>query len=129
MNDEVWMRSHIHSGGFYVDETDDVAGRGPVVVRQETNDDDDDGIPDAETAVWYLRFETVEQAIKTVGVDRIGFYGQPVEVFLDGVRLTRERLEEIDRANAAARDPERMRREAESVRRARRAPGFDPRLP
>jgi hypothetical protein len=60
------------------------------VVNTETNDDNDDGWPDDEVITGsFGPFYTLAEALNfTHGVSRIGAYGQPVDVYLDGEKLT-----------------------------------------
>ncbi len=71
----IW-RSHVVGPG----------GR-PITVEYESNDDDDDGYPDREVvrAAYFPR--TLEDAMKVTGKSRTGFYGQPVDVYLDGEKI------------------------------------------
>ncbi len=58
-----------------------------ITVEYESNDDDDDGYPDREVvrATYYPR--TLEGALQVTGKSRIGLYGQPVDVYLDGEKI------------------------------------------
>jgi len=56
-------------------------------VRMETNDDNDDGYPDGDVTIgeWET---TVKVAFEIAGKgSRIGWYGQPVDVYLDGKKI------------------------------------------
>jgi hypothetical protein len=55
-----------------------------VEVRMTTNDDNDDGFPDAEVASITLRFPDLRSALQHTGSTRRGFYGQPVRVYVEG---------------------------------------------
>lgn len=95
-----YMMSRIYTGpGAMMQlagvDAEDIVGKGPVVVQQETNDDNDDGYPDGQVETWWLRFETLEAAIAQLGYTRRGAYGQPVDVCLNGEPL-HQPLESID---------------------------------
>lgn len=63
-------------------------GAGGAEIHWSTNDDNDDGYDDGDVASLVHRFPTVEAALRHAGhKSRRGFYGQPVEVTLDGERL------------------------------------------
>jgi len=58
-----------------------------LTIEYESNDDDDDGFPDREVvrATYYPR--TLEAALQVTGKSRIGLYGQPVDVYHNGVKI------------------------------------------
>jgi hypothetical protein len=61
---------------------------GKMHIRMETNDDNDDGYPDpGPITVWEK--DTSEETARQVagGKSRVGAYGQPVDVFVDGVKI------------------------------------------
>lgn len=59
-------------------------GKG-YLVEYESNDDNDDGYDDSDTARGEYRVPTLERAFAITGKhSRIGMYGQPVNVYLDG---------------------------------------------
>lgn len=60
---------------------------GSAVAECQTNDDDDDGVPDGRTAEWTLEHKTIEQALKQHGKCRVGISGIVVTVCLDGNRV------------------------------------------
>ena len=60
---------------------------GSAVVYVETNDDNDDGIPDGKWEDWRLEFPTVKKAKKHCGKCRIGVSGVIVSVELDGEEI------------------------------------------
>jgi len=60
---------------------------GRIRARWQTNDDNDDGYPDGEISSYDTYHESIGQAIKRCGKSRKGFYGQPVDVFLDGNKI------------------------------------------
>ena len=85
MSAEIYTHIHIEErGGHVFDE--DVIGQGPVVVTVETNDDNDDGVPDGEVVRYQIRCASLDTAIKRYGRSRFGLYVQPVEVFVNGQR-------------------------------------------
>lgn len=98
----VYTRIAIFSSGqHHIPVFEEVHGSGPVVVREETNDDNDDGQPDlGPPAIWYLRFQTVEDALKHTGGSRVGLWGHQVTVHLDGQDISND--EAKDRANAVS---------------------------
>lgn len=59
---------------------------GKAHVRYETNDNDDDGHPDGEVATWEKDVK-IDVARDVTGVSRIGYYGQAVDVYLDGKKI------------------------------------------
>ena len=61
---------------------------GSAQVRTETNDDNDDGFPDGQVESWLLEFRSLDEALRHTGTSRRGYYGQPVDVFLNGKRLS-----------------------------------------
>lgn len=63
---------------------DTISAAPTVLVRVETNDDDDDGYPDGEWAAWEEKFDTEYQALKHTGVSRVGISGVIVTVELNG---------------------------------------------
>lgn len=75
---ETWTRYDIRTAQ---------GGSLPVLVEWATNDDNDDGYADEEMTRDEYRFLDVERAIHFTGRTRIGFYGQPVTVTLDGEPL------------------------------------------
>lgn len=77
--ERTWSRYDIWSRGGPPDR--------PVVVECASNDDDDDGHPDADSTHYTLHFRTVEDALKQFGHSRVGFSGCEVTVRLDGVRV------------------------------------------
>lgn len=75
---DIWTRYDIRTG----------QGRPkPVLVEWSTNDDNDDGYDDGEVTRDEYRFDTIDAAISFTGRTRIGLYGQPVTVTLDGIEL------------------------------------------
>ena len=65
---------------------------GAAEVTMETNDDDDDGYPDGKVTFggpWKFRGpDGLEAAYGMTGrSSHRGFYGQPVDVYLDGKKL------------------------------------------
>lgn len=60
---------------------------GTYSVYASTNDDNDDGYPDANVTEWRLSYPNLEAALKITGKTRTGLYGQPVRVFLDGEKV------------------------------------------
>lgn len=56
-------------------------------VEYETNDDDDDGYPDAEVARATYHCKSLKQALELTGKSRIGVYGHSVDVYLDGEKI------------------------------------------
>jgi hypothetical protein len=56
-------------------------------VEYETNDDNDDGIPDGEVTRETCVVPTLERAQRLTGHCRTGWSGHAVTVFLDGTRL------------------------------------------
>jgi hypothetical protein len=65
---------------YFIDSQPD----GSAVVHCETNDDDDDGVPDGSWENWDMEFPTVKKALKHCGKCRIGISGVIVTVTLDG---------------------------------------------
>jgi hypothetical protein len=68
---------------------------GSATVTIETNDDDDDGVVDLEVARIVLAWRNVEgrgpgwlAALKQYGPSHRGAYGQPVDVYFNGVPVT-----------------------------------------
>lgn len=59
---------------------------GKALLRWETNDNNDDGLPDGTiaTRTWLL---TMEKAKDMAGTSRTGAWQQPVEVYLDGQQI------------------------------------------
>ena len=70
---------------FRIETPDD----GGAPVATETNDNDDDGYPDAAGVErWDLTYRTLEAAFMSTGrQSHRGYYGQPVRVFLNGEEL------------------------------------------
>lgn len=62
-------------------------GGGRVHLRMETNDDNDDGVPDGEITIWE-RDMSLETAKGVAGKSRIGIYGHKVDVYIDGIKYT-----------------------------------------
>jgi hypothetical protein len=60
---------------------------GQVVVRAETNDNNDDGYPDGEWVAWENTFPDVKSALKHTGVCRVGVSGVVVTVNMDGKEI------------------------------------------
>lgn len=96
MPSDTYHLSHIwtnHPEEFEPNES--VIGSGPVLLRQETNDDNDDGLPDGYTEVWYLRFKTLKDCYihlcgglkDRVPYSHLGYFNQPVTTIQDGVEL------------------------------------------
>jgi hypothetical protein len=56
-------------------------------VEYETNDDNDDGIPDGEVTRESCMMPTLERAQRLTGHSRMGWSRHAVTVFLDGTRL------------------------------------------
>lgn len=56
-------------------------------IRMTTNDDNDDGYPDGQDVSWE-RDTAMQTAMKVAGYrSHTGYYGQPVDVYLDGKRI------------------------------------------
>lgn len=62
-------------------------GNGQMRIRMETNDNNDDGYPDNEPVTVWERETTEKSAREIAGKSRRGYYGQPVDVFLDGKKI------------------------------------------
>ncbi len=63
-------------------------GDGNATIRSDTNDDNDDGYPDDEVAVWEKQNVPMKLALNLAGQkSHIGLYGQPVDVYLDGRKV------------------------------------------
>lgn len=60
---------------------------GKATVDWVTNDDNDDGYPDDEITSDTYHFPCVAGALEFTGMTRIGLYGQPVTVYLDGDKI------------------------------------------
>lgn len=58
-----------------------------VLVKVETNDDNDDGYPDGAWTYWSMRYPSVDQALKGCGKCRVGISGVIVTVTLDGKEI------------------------------------------
>lgn len=58
--------------------------KGKAHIRYETNDNDDDGCPDPGPVTVWEKDTTMSIARDVTGVSRIGYYGQAVDVYLDG---------------------------------------------
>jgi hypothetical protein len=58
-----------------------------VVCECETNDDDDDGIPDGKWESWIEKYESVEQALRVKGECRVGISGVIVTVTVNGKEI------------------------------------------
>lgn len=70
--------------------------KGKALIRLETNDNNDDGIPDGYVDVWEHKTE-LWIALELAGeTSHKGLYGQPVNVFLDGKRITKNVKEEVE---------------------------------
>jgi len=62
-------------------------GAGLAHVRYETNDDNDDGVPDPGLTVWEQNL-TLKTDLELCGhKSHTGAYGQPVDVYIDGEKL------------------------------------------
>jgi hypothetical protein len=73
----IWSRWDIYS-----------VGPDKFELLYQTNDDDDDGWPDGETVSATYGPMSWKRALHlTGGGSRIGLYGQPVDVYLDGVKF------------------------------------------
>jgi hypothetical protein len=59
-------------------------GEDGVIVREVTNDDNDDGYSDGQEASWEWRAPSLEKALKRTGKSRIGISGITVTVSVDG---------------------------------------------
>ncbi len=57
-----------------------------VMLRMETNDDNDDGYPDPEVVIWEKEM-SLETALSVSGRTRVGVFGHKVSVYLDGVSV------------------------------------------
>lgn len=66
----------IITGEFTVD--------GRTLVKEETNDDNDDGYPDGEWVSWSNLFTSEADALKYAGFCRVGISGVIVTVTVDG---------------------------------------------
>jgi hypothetical protein len=60
---------------------------GSIVALNQTNDDNDDGYPDGETAEWSITYKDRSQFDRCVGVSRVGISGIRVTVTLDGKEI------------------------------------------
>jgi hypothetical protein len=71
---------------------------GTYLVRFSTNDDDDDGVEDAEGIVnAEYTLPSLDRALKFTGVTKRGAYGQPVKVLYQGNEFTsEEQARELD---------------------------------
>jgi len=78
------MTNHAYQD-YEVEENED----GTATVYCATNDDDDDGHVDCESAHWRLSFKTVAEALKYVGHSRVGVSGIKVTVKLNGEEVTK----------------------------------------
>ena len=77
---ETWMRYDLYQ-----------QTNGTINGQASTNDDNDDGYPDNDVAVWDVSYKNYDDMLKTTGGTHTGLYGQPVEVFLNGKAVpTRE---------------------------------------
>ena len=57
---------------------------GTVSVRENTNDDNDDGYPDGKEVWWDWQAKNLDAALKHTGKSRIGISGIRVTVTIDG---------------------------------------------
>ena len=60
---------------------------GSVRVEWCTNDDNDDGIPDGQAVRLTQRHANLQKALEIHGKSRTGLWGQPVDVYVNGVRI------------------------------------------
>jgi hypothetical protein len=72
-------------------------GPGLYTVQEETNDNDDDGYPDAVgVETWALEPMRLETALTiTHGASHRGLYGQPCDVWFNGTKLTDQNLTQV----------------------------------
>jgi hypothetical protein len=57
---------------------------GLALVSEQTNDDNDDGIPDGRWDTWSAEYPSVEAALEHTGKCRVGISGVICTVTLDG---------------------------------------------
>jgi hypothetical protein len=58
-----------------------------IEVRMETNDNNDDGYPDNEPVTVWERVMPEKKAREMAGKSHRGYYGQSVDVYLDGKKI------------------------------------------
>jgi hypothetical protein len=59
---------------------------GTMHICMETNDNNDDGYPDGEVTIWE-RDTTEKIARELAGISHVGYFGHPVDVYLDGKKI------------------------------------------
>jgi hypothetical protein len=62
-------------------------GNGMAHIRYETNDNDDDGSPDPGPPAVLEKNVKLACALDCAGKSRIGYYGHPVDVYLNGIKI------------------------------------------
>lgn len=60
---------------------------GTAVAHWATNDDNDDGFPDGEVVRATYTYKSLAKAKEIWGKSRLGYYGQPVDVYIDDKKV------------------------------------------
>ena len=58
-----------------------------IEVRMVTNDNNDDGYPDDEPVTVWEKTMPAKTALDMAGKSHTGYYGQSVDVYLDGKKI------------------------------------------
>ena len=74
--DNTWTRYDLYT-----------APDGSIHGQASTNDNNDDGYPDFDVSVWSISYKNYNEMLERTGGSHDSYYGQPVEVFLDGKRI------------------------------------------